>query len=273
VIANPFAIDVLDRIVGPDAILKRAASDTALPRAAFQNIHRDLHGDIPTVQVTLNVPLVDCTDDNAPLEVWPRSHLHRPDDPSASYSPTVETWTKEETARYARALPSTRLLVPRGTLILRDTRLLHRGTPNRSDQPRPMLSLTYRAPPAGLPPSTLLLAAGRLALAMRERGRREGRIDMSVLNAGNLLGRHVEALGGTDRDERRPIPIPIWMSYSARAKRLLRFASLDVAHRATLETSWRPSLELLWVLAATSCMAGAGIAAGRFRRASASHSH
>jgi len=45
------------------------------------------------------------------------------------------------------ALPnlfSARLLMKRGDCFLRDGDLIHRGTPNRSDAPRPLYSQTYK---------------------------------------------------------------------------------------------------------------------------------
>ena len=45
--------------------------------------------------------------------------------------------------RFASELPSQPVIMPAGSFLIRDPRMWHRGTPNRSDAPRPMLSLAY----------------------------------------------------------------------------------------------------------------------------------
>jgi ectoine hydroxylase-related dioxygenase (phytanoyl-CoA dioxygenase family) len=44
---------------------------------------------------------------------------------------------------FAAGLPGQRVLMPAGSFLVRDPRMWHRGTPNRSSAARPMLSLAY----------------------------------------------------------------------------------------------------------------------------------
>jgi hypothetical protein len=53
---------------------------------------------------------------------------------------------QKEVQRVAEALAPVALTMPRGSFLVRDPRMWHRGTPNRSDEPRPMLSIAYGRP-------------------------------------------------------------------------------------------------------------------------------
>jgi hypothetical protein len=48
--------------------------------------------------------------------------------------------------RLAADMPSKRVLMPAGSLLIRDTRMWHRGTPNNSTEGRPNLALVYNRP-------------------------------------------------------------------------------------------------------------------------------
>ena len=170
-IGNPMVADLLERLLGPDLVCSYFASDTPMPGSEYQPVHRDGKELFPGVPVTvppymyeLNVPLVDFREDNGPLEVWPRTHL-------LSDFPLLEQKRDElragngqmkittETGRpvsvlasefrdtgvqdFASGLPGQRVLMPAGSFLVRDPRMWHRGTPNRSSAARPMLSLAY----------------------------------------------------------------------------------------------------------------------------------
>lgn len=136
VIANPLALAVIDAILGSDCICHYFASDTPLPGSDYQRVHSDIHPLFPESDVTLpayglvlNIPLVDFTPDNGPVEIWPGgTHLMPRGVDLAALAPTMHHEP---------------VLMPAGSLLIRDLRMWHRGTPNRSDQPRPNLALIY----------------------------------------------------------------------------------------------------------------------------------
>ena len=85
-----------------------------------------------TVRVTYNIPLVDFTWANGPMELLPGSHVQPRSFHSASF-------------REVPNLYPVSLRLGRGDVVLRDGNTLHRGTPNLHEQPRPMLDQTYKA--------------------------------------------------------------------------------------------------------------------------------
>lgn len=84
-----------------------------------------------TTQVKFHVPLVEVNDDNGPLELIPGSHR------MMSYADTSRIGELS-------TLYSTRILTRKGDCILRDGDLFHRGTPNETDEPRPLYSQAYK---------------------------------------------------------------------------------------------------------------------------------
>jgi hypothetical protein len=137
VIANPFVLPVVEALVGDDCICHYLSSDTPLPGSDFQEVHPDIfplfpeiQGVMPPYSIVLNVPLVDANEDNGPLEVWPGGTHHYVAD-------------RSQVPALAEAMPSQRVLMQAGSLLIRDSRMWHRGTPNRSALPRPNFTLIY----------------------------------------------------------------------------------------------------------------------------------
>lgn len=127
--ADPTVLGVVERLLGADAECTYLASDTPFPGSEHQPTHQD-GGPLfpewehrpPMYCVALNVPLVDVGEDDGPLEWFPG--IERPD---------------------ADAEPR-RFTAPAGTMLLRDTRIWHRGSPNVGAGPRPMVALLYTRP-------------------------------------------------------------------------------------------------------------------------------
>ena len=154
IITNPFALAVMDELLGADSVCHYFASDTALPGSEYQPVHSDIHLlfpetplALPAYSIVLNVPLVDFRDDNGPVEIWPGgTHLM----PGGT-----------DMAQLAPVMHAERVLMPAGSLLIRDMRMWHRGTPNQSQEARPNLALIYsrpwlktRYPPISIPGAT-----------------------------------------------------------------------------------------------------------------------
>jgi hypothetical protein len=127
---------VVSGLVGEDAVMVQLATDTPLLDSEYQDIHRDAPPlfpesgiETPPFQLAVNFPLVDVEIENGPFEVARRTHMI----------------SKEEGLRLIESgevalEPVTMRL---GDVMIRDVRGLHRGTPNRTDNPRPMCVIGY----------------------------------------------------------------------------------------------------------------------------------
>lgn len=143
IIANPIALDVIDRLLGKGVRCTYLASDTAGPGSDYQNVHSDLPPlfpdlgvGLPVYSLVLNIPLVDVNEGNGPLEVWPGgTHL----DPDSTKMTAIDG----NMVRAARTMYSEKVLMPAGSMVIRDIRMWHRGTPNRTDNNRTNIALIY----------------------------------------------------------------------------------------------------------------------------------
>jgi ectoine hydroxylase-related dioxygenase (phytanoyl-CoA dioxygenase family) len=77
----------------------------------------------------VDIPLVDFRPDNGAMEIWPGgTHLMPP--------PT-------DIEAVVREMHSEQVIMPAGSLLIRDARMWHRGSPNKSGAPRPNMALMY----------------------------------------------------------------------------------------------------------------------------------
>ncbi len=226
-IANPVALPVIKALLGPDPVAFLIASDTPYPGSGFQNIHQDF----PRFGLTVNVPLVDFTEENAPLEVWPGSHVR-----GGVFHTGKVNLSAAEIRELAARIPGQRLLVKAGSMLIRDQRMVHRGTANTGSSPRPCLSIWYKnldhfsitGLTIPVPRRTVADRMARLALRMRQEGRGAGGSvkNMTLVNLGNFFGRIVEETSASDRDYRRQISRDMWNGFSPETRSLLRYASV-----------------------------------------------
>jgi ectoine hydroxylase-related dioxygenase (phytanoyl-CoA dioxygenase family) len=127
---------IVELLAGEDPVMVQLATDTPLIGSDYQEIHRDTPPlfpetgqETPPFQLAVNFPLVDVTIENGPFEVARGTHM----------------MSKEEGLRLlesgeVKIEPVTMRL---GDVIIRDVRGLHRGTPNRTTEPRPMVVIGY----------------------------------------------------------------------------------------------------------------------------------
>jgi ectoine hydroxylase-related dioxygenase (phytanoyl-CoA dioxygenase family) len=127
---------IVRRLVGQDAALCQLATDTPLKGSDYQEIHRDapplfpeLDQETPPFQLAVNFPLVEVTPENGPFDVARGTHM----------------MSKEEGLRRIASgeIKLEPLTMRPGDVMIRDVRGLHRGTPNLTGEPRPMVVLGY----------------------------------------------------------------------------------------------------------------------------------
>ena len=133
---DPDILAVVERVAGSDPVMCQLATDTPLRGSDYQDIHRDtppLFPEIgfepPSYQLAVNFPLVDVTSAHGPVEIAPGTHrLPRAEGLALIARGEVRLQS------YPMAL---------GDVMIRDVRGLHRGTPNTTDTPRPMVVIGY----------------------------------------------------------------------------------------------------------------------------------
>ena len=133
---QPDILAIVQRLVGEDAIMVQLATDTPVRGSDYQEIHRDTRPlfpesgiETPPYQLAVNFPLIDVTEENGPFEVASGTHM----------------LSKEEglTLIQSGERPLEPIILKRGDVMVRDVRHLHRGTPNSTDEPRPMVVIGY----------------------------------------------------------------------------------------------------------------------------------
>jgi ectoine hydroxylase-related dioxygenase (phytanoyl-CoA dioxygenase family) len=128
-------VGIVERVAGADPVMCQLATDTPVLGSAYQDWHRDtppLFDDAPetpSFQLAVNFPLVDVDEVNGPLETTRGTHRTSRDDAFAALE--------------AGRIDAEQVPMRIGDVMIRDVRGLHRGTPNRSAEPRPMVVIGY----------------------------------------------------------------------------------------------------------------------------------
>lgn len=127
---------IVEQLAGKDFVMCQLASDTPVLGSDYQEIHRDCAPlfpetgiETPPYQLALNFPLVDVTAENGPLEIIRGTHLMS----------RAEGMKLLESGKASIEPVALQL----GDVMIRDVRTLHRGTPNRTTVPRPMVVIGY----------------------------------------------------------------------------------------------------------------------------------
>jgi ectoine hydroxylase-related dioxygenase (phytanoyl-CoA dioxygenase family) len=133
IFANPYVVALVREVLESTAVLEAYGAVVSLPGAPAQPDHFDaphLYGAelsalLPAHALTFALPLIEMNETHGTTALWPGSHRWR---------------NKNETGE--RIDP----VVPVGSCMLWDFRLVHTGTANSSAQPRPMVYCTYARP-------------------------------------------------------------------------------------------------------------------------------
>jgi len=132
---NGLIVPLMRRLVGQECILGCFVSVMSLPGSENQRLHKDhkdlFHDDpdgktVPSFAVTVMVPLVDLDEQVGTTRIVKGSH--------------------RLTTRESRNLPMQTPIVKLGDCYLMDYRVSHHGQANRSNTPRPIVSMLYQRP-------------------------------------------------------------------------------------------------------------------------------
>ena len=144
---HPWFVAVSRAVLGPDYRIVEVGFDIPFPGAADQPWHRDFPSPEATSRgrrldsLAFNLTAVDTRADHGPVEIAPGTQWDDIGDARDDMFPDRSLWP-----RYIeRAVPK---LPRRGDMSARSALTIHRGTANRSDEPRPVLVVGVDAPGA-----------------------------------------------------------------------------------------------------------------------------
>jgi hypothetical protein len=133
---DPDILNITEHIVGKDMVMCQLATDTPLLGSNYQDIHCDAKPLFPETnlitppfQIAVNFPLVDVDKSNGATEIARGTHMMSK---AEGFKAIEEGKIKIEAVE-----------MKLGDVMIRDVRGLHRGTPNRVSQPRPMVVIGY----------------------------------------------------------------------------------------------------------------------------------
>jgi len=141
IVANPYVVQVTKALLGPGLYNNFYNGNTNCPGSTTQPLHRD--GDHlwpdqevahPTAEVVVNISPQNTMAENGSVELWPGSHL--------DVSGRRIDRAHEEARR--KIAPPLRGNAKKGSALIRDLRLWHRGVPNPSDEPSHMIAMIHR---------------------------------------------------------------------------------------------------------------------------------
>lgn len=133
---NEVVLGIVEQLVGKDGVMCQLATDTPLEGSEYQETHRDTQllfpetgKETPPYQLAVNFPLIDVTPENGPIEIVRGTHM----------------LSKEEGLRRLESGETKleQIFMKKGDVMVRDVRGLHRGTPNHTATPRPMVVIGY----------------------------------------------------------------------------------------------------------------------------------
>src|SRR5688572_28771273 len=137
VLFDPDVLAISRKLLGQDMTFAQYATDTPSKGSTHQDVHCDLpplfpeEPDLwhPPHVLAVNFSFVPVTPENGPFEVARGSHR----------------LPREVTLRRINAgeLPLEPVYLDVGDVMIRDPRCLHRGTPNQTDEPRPVAVIGY----------------------------------------------------------------------------------------------------------------------------------
>jgi hypothetical protein len=142
---HPWFVAVSEAVLGPDYRIVEVGFDIPFPGAEDQPWHRDFKAPPETLvgrrlnSLAFNLTCVDTRPEHGPFEIAPGTQWDDIPDAKNGMFPARELWGRYP-ARAVQKMPQ------RGDISARSALTIHRGTANRSDEPRPVLVVGVDAP-------------------------------------------------------------------------------------------------------------------------------
>ena len=144
---HPWVVAVSEAVLGPDYKIVEIGFDVPGPGAQHQPWHRDFPAPAETLtgrrlnSLAFNLTAVDVYEDMGPFEIAPGTQWDAPDGFEHEMFPPKSLYQRYE-SRAQQKMPRM------GDISARSALTIHRGTPNRSTESRPVLVLGVDAPDA-----------------------------------------------------------------------------------------------------------------------------
>jgi hypothetical protein len=144
---HPWFVAVCETVLGPDYRIVEIGFDIPFPGAADQPWHRDFFVPEATTKgrrlnsLAFNLTAVDTVQEMGPFEVAPGTQWDQFEGCPKGMFPPKELWPRY-IARAQQKMPQM------GDMSVRSALTIHRGTANRSSEPRPVLVVGVDAPDA-----------------------------------------------------------------------------------------------------------------------------
>ncbi len=134
--ANPLIISLIKQLLTDKSIIGDIACVTSLPGAQAQGVHRDgvifdglpISRLLPPHTIGLLIPLIPFNSQNGATRIWPGSHINNSIAGDFENDPNFFDANMDI-----------------GSCILIDSRIVHKGNANNSNQIRPLLYINYSA--------------------------------------------------------------------------------------------------------------------------------
>jgi hypothetical protein len=147
IVTHPWFVAVCETVLGPDYKIVEVGFDIPFPGAADQPWHRDFFVPEATTRgrrlnsLAFNLTAVDTVQEMGPFEVAPGTQWDQFEGCPKGMFPPKDLWPRY-IARAQQKMPQM------GDMSVRSALTIHRGTANRSNQPRPVLVVGADAPDA-----------------------------------------------------------------------------------------------------------------------------
>jgi hypothetical protein len=144
---HPWFVAVCETVLGPDYKIVEVGFDIPFPGAADQPWHRDFFVPEATTKgrrlnsLAFNLTAIDTVQEMGPFEVAPGTQWDQFEGCPKGMFPPKELWPRY-IGRAQQKMPQM------GDMSVRSALTIHRGTANRSNQPRPVLVVGVDAPDA-----------------------------------------------------------------------------------------------------------------------------
>lgn len=238
--AIPEVFNLLKNVFEKGFALTFISSDISSPGSTFQTIHQDGND----FAVAMNVPLVDSDEKNGATHIYASTHRTSS---TALFDNLSNTFSDQEIIERARTLTPVSLNLKVGEYSLRDLRLIHRGTPNQTNDYRPYLSAIFTPTENDDAPDFNTITLGLQAFEkLKKKAFKSGKTEL--IDFANTFGRQIMLCSKSDRIK-RPIPKNVSDSLSEEALYCLRFAKFeDRTHNNKINRTKESNEELLQVV-------------------------